>query len=252
VPSGSSAKSTSSDQSSTTVSKPKPPVPSRPIGSKIAALQGGFLADLNSRLKLGPQAPKKEEPAPEEKVEEKEKVPLQDARKGRAKGPTRRAPAKSPAPSTEATKPSAPALGFATPTTLWQIDPDEETLHVASHEDEPEPISDTKAAESSTPTLTANTASESLHDQVNIAPSAENSASPPSATEDAHAEKSEESQKETIVAGVKADAVEPAKSSDEPPVDSRDAVQTSEAVADEDLTAPTATLKPEPVDENVE
>ncbi|KAJ4377669.1 hypothetical protein N0V83_000497 [Neocucurbitaria cava] len=75
--------------------KAKPPVPARPGSSKIAALQAGFLKDLNSKLGLGPQAPKVKEPEPEQ---QEEAAPLQDARKGRAKGPQRRKPAASPAP----------------------------------------------------------------------------------------------------------------------------------------------------------
>ena len=70
--------------------KPKPAIPARPAGGKIASLKAGFLSDLDSRLKLGPQGPKpqdKAEPEPEE-----EKAPLADARKGRAKGPVRRKP----------------------------------------------------------------------------------------------------------------------------------------------------------------
>jgi hypothetical protein len=77
------------------------------MGSKIAALQGGFMSDLNNRLKLGPQAPKKEEEVKDEPAEEKEKAPLVDARKGRARGPQRRAPAKSASPS--------PAAALAVP-----------------------------------------------------------------------------------------------------------------------------------------
>ena len=72
------------------VPKPKPAVPARPAGGKIASLKAGFLSDLDSRLKLGPQSLK-----PQEKLEpqtEKEQVPLADARKGRAKGPARRKP----------------------------------------------------------------------------------------------------------------------------------------------------------------
>ena len=69
--------------------KPKPAVPARPIGGKIASLKAGFLSDLDSRLKLGPQAPKAQEKEPE--IEE-DKPPLADARKGRAKGPSRRRP----------------------------------------------------------------------------------------------------------------------------------------------------------------
>lgn len=70
--------------------KPRPSVPPR-TGGKIAAMKAGFLTDLDNRLKFGPQAPKKEE----EKVgkaEEKDKVVLEDVRKGRAKGPRRKLP----------------------------------------------------------------------------------------------------------------------------------------------------------------
>ncbi|UPK96767.1 hypothetical protein LCI18_007702 [Fusarium solani-melongenae] len=102
--------------------KSKPPVPSRPVGNKIAALQAGFMSDLNKRLAIGPQAPKKEEAKPQEDVtEEKEKAPLSDARKGRARGPQRRAPARSPA---APVKTSGPSLTFSIPQTLWSIDPE--------------------------------------------------------------------------------------------------------------------------------
>lgn len=104
--------------------KRKPAVPARPMGSKLAALQAGFMSDLNKKLGLGPQAPKKEEPpaAEESLVEPKEKVPLSDARKGRARGPQRRAPAKSPSP---ATVPKVePALAFTLPSTVYEIDPE--------------------------------------------------------------------------------------------------------------------------------
>lgn len=102
----------------------KPAVPARPVGSKIAALQAGFMSDLNKKLGLGPQAPKKEEPAEEEPAEEQEKAPLVDARKGRARGPQRRAPKASPSP---AAKPAdeAPKLTFTMTTTLFSIDPEE-------------------------------------------------------------------------------------------------------------------------------
>lgn len=105
--------------------KQKPPVPSRPAGGKIAALQAGFLSDLNKRLQLGPQAAKKDEPEPEpEASTEKEKAPLSDARKGRARGPQRRAPAKSTAPVTEAKPASTPALTFSLPQSMFSIDDD--------------------------------------------------------------------------------------------------------------------------------
>ena len=116
--------------------KEKPPVPSRPAGSKIAALQAGFMSDLNQRLKIGPQVHKKEEPSEKEAPEEKEKVPLSDARKGRARGPQRRAPAKSPAPPAEAAKPSGPVLSFSMPQSSWSIDPEEGRLAVDGEEGE--------------------------------------------------------------------------------------------------------------------
>ena len=70
--------------------KLKPAIPARPAGGKIASLKAGFLSDLDSRLKLGPQGPKPQEKA--EPEAEEEKAPLPDARKGRAKGPVRRKP----------------------------------------------------------------------------------------------------------------------------------------------------------------
>ncbi|KAM7192508.1 Altered inheritance of mitochondria protein 21 [Naviculisporaceae sp. PSN 640] len=115
----------------------KPAVPARPMGSKIAALQAGFMNDLNKRLQLGPQAPKKEEPAAEdEPAEEKEKAPLADARKGRARGPQRRAPAKSssPAPAVVAAPATTetPKLSFSMTVTLFDLDPEEGVLQVTS------------------------------------------------------------------------------------------------------------------------
>ncbi|KAF2153707.1 hypothetical protein K461DRAFT_266834 [Myriangium duriaei CBS 260.36] len=68
--------------------KAKPTVPSRPAG-KLASIKASFMNDLNSRLQLGPQVVKKEEP----KEEPAEPAPLADARKGRARGPARRKPA---------------------------------------------------------------------------------------------------------------------------------------------------------------
>lgn len=74
--------------------KPKPAVPSRPAGGKIASLKAGFLSDLDKRLQLGPQVPPKpQEKSLTEDEAEAEKAPLADARKGRARGPPRRKPA---------------------------------------------------------------------------------------------------------------------------------------------------------------
>ncbi|KAI1650847.1 altered inheritance of mitochondria protein 21 [Daldinia loculata] len=107
--------------------KPKPAVPARPAGGKIAALQAGFMSDLNKRLQLGPQAPKKEDSTTQEFTEEKEKAPLSDARKGRARGPQRRAPTKAASPSGQESGPppvsnGQPTLSFSITRTLWSID----------------------------------------------------------------------------------------------------------------------------------
>ena len=105
--------------------KPKPALPARSAGGKIASLKAGFLSDLDSRLKLGPQGPKPQEKA-EPEVEE-EKAPLADARKGRAKGPVRRTPV---APSTtesaavegQEDKPAARNWQIQKPWTVWEHD----------------------------------------------------------------------------------------------------------------------------------
>jgi hypothetical protein len=105
--------------------KAKPPVPARPAGSKIAALQAGFLQDLNSKLGLGPQAPKVKEP--EEEKEPEPAQPLSDARKGRAKGPQRRKPAASPAPAATVTAEVAvprAKLEIAPVTAIWSFGED--------------------------------------------------------------------------------------------------------------------------------
>lgn len=136
--------------------KAKPPVPSRPMGGKIAALQAGFMSDLNKRLKLGPQAPKKEEETTEEAapVEEKEKAPLSDARKGRARGPQRRAPAKATATPAVASKqeerPAAPVLVFSAPQTFWSIDPETGDLDVSA-EKPAEKVDEVAQAEAAAP-----------------------------------------------------------------------------------------------------
>lgn len=105
--------------------KAKPPVPARPAGSKIAALQAGFLQDLNSKLGLGPQAPKVKEP--EEEKEAEPAQPLSDARKGRAKGPQRRKPAASPTPAATVTAEIAvpkAKLEIAPVTAIWSFGED--------------------------------------------------------------------------------------------------------------------------------
>ncbi|KAF2429198.1 hypothetical protein EJ08DRAFT_698559 [Tothia fuscella] len=103
--------------------KSKPPVPARPAGGKIAALQANFMNDLNKRLQVGPVAPKKEV---QEEEEVEEKAPLADARKGRARGPQRRKPGVSPsaAASQETSAMSKPTVRFAIskPMTIWEVD----------------------------------------------------------------------------------------------------------------------------------
>lgn len=96
--------------------KAKPAVPARPGGSKIAALKAGFLTDLNSRLQLGPQQPK--EPEPEPLVEKK---PLNDARKGRARGPARRKPA---VEKSTTILPSVPEIRITETWNVWTITQD--------------------------------------------------------------------------------------------------------------------------------
>ena len=113
--------------------KPKPAVPSRPAGGKIAALKAGFLSDLDKRLQLGPQGP----PRPQEKLadateKEEEKPVLTDARKGRAKGPARRKPAATSAtaqPTAADTKAEVDETetrnwAIQEPWVVWQLDED--------------------------------------------------------------------------------------------------------------------------------
>ncbi|OCT49087.1 hypothetical protein CLCR_04530 [Cladophialophora carrionii] len=129
--SGDPAGSVEQEKVSPPVAKAKPQIPARPgASSKIANLRGNFLNDLNQKLGLGP--PKEKEPEP---VAEEAK-PLEDARKGRARGPQRRAPAKSPAAPVKST-------GFAifAPRSLWTIEEGE--LNVPSTDGAP--VSDMEA-----------------------------------------------------------------------------------------------------------
>ena len=105
-------------------SKPKPAVPARPAGNKIAALKAGFMSDLDKRLQLGPQAPPKpQERAITEDEPGGEKAPLTDARKGRAKGPARRRPAAASAPVAEEQEGKAGKAewGISGVCTVWGI-----------------------------------------------------------------------------------------------------------------------------------
>jgi hypothetical protein len=112
------AKPTSQPSAEGAVPKAKPAVPARPGGSKIAALKAGFLTDLNSRLQLGPQQPKPQEKEPEPAAE---KQPLSDARKGRARGPTRRKPA---AENANARLPTIPEIKITTAWNVWSVGED--------------------------------------------------------------------------------------------------------------------------------
>ncbi len=107
--------------------KAKPIIPARPGGNK-ANLPTAFMSDLNQRLQLGPRPPIKEQES--EPVADKEALPLSDARKGRARGPQRRAPAKSPSAAAETAPVSLPKFGISVPRSLWSISEDDAlTVH---------------------------------------------------------------------------------------------------------------------------
>jgi Altered inheritance of mitochondria protein 21 len=113
--------------------KAKPTIPARPGGNK-GNLPTAFMSDLNQRLQLGPRHPVKEkEPEP---AADKGALPLSDARKGRARGPQRRAPAKSPSGSAEIAQMSLPKFCISTPQLLWSINEDD-GLSVNTHEEAP-------------------------------------------------------------------------------------------------------------------
>ncbi|KXJ89724.1 altered inheritance of mitochondria protein 21 [Microdochium bolleyi] len=185
-----------SSEASEAAPKTKPAVPARPVGGKIAALQAGFMSDLNKRLQLGPQAPKKEEPAAAADLsEEKEQAPLADARKGRARGPQRRAPSSKSASAgagDKSTPPPAshgkPVLSFSITHTLWSID-EEGTMVINPEEEEKEAPT---VVEIEAPESTQESESKSLgapttegsEANVEEAKSAQPSAAAPAATEE--------------------------------------------------------------------
>lgn len=123
------------------VPKTKPAVPARPGGSKIAALKAGFLTDLNSRLQVGPPKEKEKEPEPPA-----EKKPLNDARKGRARGPARRKPA---VENTAPKPPSTPEVKITGTWNIWEITQDGD-LFVGNDKEAPKP---SKAAPEPSPPL---------------------------------------------------------------------------------------------------
>ncbi|KAL8718979.1 MAG: hypothetical protein Q9225_003952 [Loekoesia sp. 1 TL-2023] len=104
--------------------KPKPAVPVRPMGGKIAALKAGFMSDLNKQLQLGPQGSKKEDkPGEDEAKEPEDKAPLADARKGRARGPARRKPLATSATAggeKDEAKVDASKWAIQAPQTIWE------------------------------------------------------------------------------------------------------------------------------------
>lgn len=112
--------------------KTKPPVPLRPIGSKIAALQGDFMSDLSKRLQLGPQASKKDVSKTEQQQEDSISIPLVDARKSRARGPARHAPVKAliPKHSSDIDAEQLNSLKVSVTSTIWAFDPEKDYLQV--------------------------------------------------------------------------------------------------------------------------
>ncbi|KAH7312324.1 altered inheritance of mitochondria protein 21 [Stachybotrys elegans] len=201
--------------------KAKPPVPSRPMGGKIAALQAGFMNDLNKRLQIGPQAVKKEEPSEQQEVaEEKEKAPLSDARKGRARGPQRRAPAKSPipaaAPAAQEAKVSAPTLTFSMPSMTWAIDPDLGDVAVQGEtkqapEEAAKPISEPEPAEPAASEPVSVLVPESVPESVPepVVEASPEAAEPPAKAEEPapSTEATEEPEEKTLVANTAGESI---------------------------------------------
>lgn len=241
----------SEETASLAASKPKPPVPSRTTGSKIAALQGGFLSDLNKRLQLGPMAPKREESKPSEEEEEviQEKAPLADARKGRARGPARRAPAKSAAsapvvivtPLPEAVAEKLSSLGFALPSVQWSINTQDGNFTIIPQLKKAPEIETEKAVNASASTST--TSSPLGNARGADAAQAEKSVPAPSLDEGAQTE----GLAQEASAGTSAeDVTKPEtslKSSGNPRAGSRTESQLEEENCDEMVTS-TGTLKP--------
>ncbi|KAG5991910.1 hypothetical protein E4U52_003212 [Claviceps spartinae] len=172
VPPRPSKSSSGDSKDGASSSKPKPPVPSKSVGGKIAALQAGFMSDLNKRLQLGPQGVKKEEPKEEEPVEEQEKAPLVDARKSRARGPQRRAPAAKSTATSSSSSPeaasAAPVLSFSMPQTVWSVRPEDGDFLFTNHEDKisPDEVKTYEAPEASAPSENGPPASTSKQDPV--------------------------------------------------------------------------------------
>ena len=199
--SNSSTKSIGSDSGPAVATKPKPAVPSRPVGSKIAALQGGFMSELNKKLQLGSSPPKKEEM--HEPEPEKEKAPLADARKGRARGPARRAPAKSPAPAAE----QPTTFSFSSPSTVWQIDPNQDLLHVVTGEGEVVPKSGTMSTKPDIAVPISSDIPES-NDESGVLDSKFSTAQTSETTADDPPQQTKEAENEPIASGVESEKAE--------------------------------------------
>lgn len=167
--------------------KPKPALPSRPVGGKIASLKAGFLSDLDKRLQLGPQVPKQQEKTPVLHDEEgTEKAPLSDARKGRARGPIRRKPAASPsAVIDEASASEGGKFEIAAPCAVWQILENGDLVVASTEEASPTTAAgQSKVMQISTPTLATNTGGEALHTLDQVASSTDEAAHPATLAED--------------------------------------------------------------------
>jgi hypothetical protein len=140
--------------------KPKPILPARPGGSKIAALKSGFMSDLDKRLQIGPQAPPKPQEKAQEEKEEEEKTPLADARKSRARGPTRRKPG-GISPAAAEIMPSIGGFSIVEPWTVWEVSVD--GLLGIRNRSKASPLSDKDAAKTEIPVIGTNMAGEPLH-----------------------------------------------------------------------------------------
>ncbi|KAI9832908.1 MAG: hypothetical protein M1819_003938 [Sarea resinae] len=197
------------------VTKPKPSLPSRPNGGKIAALKAGFLSDLDKRLQLGPQAPKPHEKE-DAKDEEKERAPLSDARKGRARGPARRKPA-APSEAVEETKARpAGALEISLPRTIWRISSDG-TVDVESSS---ATSAELDTAEEPASVLGTNTAGEALSkpEDIDTAAKVAHRSEP---SEDAHREQEEQQDRSNLINRIsnQSEATETVpKPSEDPPI----------------------------------
>ncbi|OJJ51519.1 hypothetical protein ASPZODRAFT_56517 [Penicilliopsis zonata CBS 506.65] len=170
APEAEQAKDASAAAPAAAPAKSKPAVPSRPVGNKIAALKAGFLSDLNSRLQLGPQAPRVAEKKEEEDGEPEapvEKAPLSDARKGRARGPARRKPATERASdvttttTTTAKLPPIPEIKITETWNVWQVGVDGSLTVGATQSEAAEPLEPVPPVEAA-PALAKNMAGEPL------------------------------------------------------------------------------------------